>query len=297
MEVLDNWGPSGFLCHRCGYILTSEPNRHSTGHEQSTRLNNQFKFITEQLREIDQVQIPECDFDRAFAKAVPVERDATHQRIETIAVDGPGDRPMAVKGLTNTGPQTISVNISATDGPSKAEQEAELARKEQAAKQNALPSFFTHSTISGEAFSTNNPAGPGSAAVKTEVTVFGKPAADVKSTEIDEVFEKLKAEQAAALARASEEEEEDGSEEDEDEFEDVPATGVNSATVTPSIATPSAATPNIKRETSEDDERQTKRVKIDTEVKQEPVIKNEPKEETGIASDEDEDDDLEFEDV
>ena len=76
MEVLDSVGPHGFLCHRCHQTLTFETDRTSTGHEQSTRLNDQFKFIGEILPKIDAVHIPECDFDRALAKARPVVRDA-----------------------------------------------------------------------------------------------------------------------------------------------------------------------------------------------------------------------------
>src|SRR5687768_12160207 len=32
MEVLDNVGPQGFLCHRCSHVLTFEADRTSTGH-------------------------------------------------------------------------------------------------------------------------------------------------------------------------------------------------------------------------------------------------------------------------
>lgn len=277
MEVLDNVGPSGFLCHRCGHTLKFEADRTAGGHEQSTRLNDQFKFITEQLRHIDQVHVPECDFDRAFAKARPVERDATHQRIETIAVDGSGDRPMAVKGLTNTGPQSIAVNISASEGPSQAEQEAERARKEQAVKQNALPSFFEYSTVSGESFSGNNHATTGTTAFKQAGGATGQDNGTTANTNassrLDDVFAQLKAEQDAKLARQNGQQEQAGSDEDEDEdedegeFEDVPTTGAVSGAASGAASS---------------DERQAKRVKIEPDIKQE---------------DEDDDEDLEFEDV
>ncbi|EWZ46830.1 transcription initiation factor TFIIE subunit alpha [Fusarium oxysporum f. sp. radicis-lycopersici 26381] len=219
MEVLDNVGPEGFLCHRCSHVLTFEADRTSTGHEQSTRLNDQFKFISELLPKIDAVHIPECDFDRAFAKARPVKRDETHQRAQTIAVDSGANRPMAVKGLTNTGPQSIAVNISTSDGPTEAEKAAEQARKEQIAKQNALPSWMSNSTVTGESFSAN--ATPGTASVvKKESSKDAGPAAPaVANAQIDDIFEKLKAE----IAQEKSEEEEDEEEEEEDLFEDVPA--------------------------------------------------------------------------
>ncbi|KAF4121779.1 hypothetical protein GMORB2_1618 [Geosmithia morbida] len=310
MEVLDHSDDGGFRCHRCNHHLTFEANRNPTGHEQSTRLNDQFKFITELLPKIDAVFIPECDFDKALAKARPVVRDATHQRAATIAVDPNANRPMAVKGLTNTGPQSIAVNISTSEGPSEAEKEAERARKEQIAKQNALPSWMSNSTVTGESFA-------GAAPGKTEAvsTVKKEPGAKEtsqpktangnSSTQIDDIFEKLKAEQAAERAReamgddsGSEEEEEE--EEEEDEFEDVPATGGGGS------GAGTTGTPSIKREASGDpsrdgdssDDRSAKRVKIESEVKTEPGVKEEPSKTSGDASEEDEDDEeLEFEDV
>ncbi|RSL46245.1 hypothetical protein CEP53_010398 [Fusarium sp. AF-6] len=286
MEVLDNVGPEGFLCHRCHHTLTFEADRTSTGHEQSTRLNNQFKFISELLPKIDAVHIPECDFDRAFANARPVKRDATHQRAQTVAADAGANRPMAVKGLTNTGPQSIAVNISTSDGPTDAEKAAEQARKEKIAKQNALPSWMSNSTVTGESFSATSAPGT-TTTVKKEAAANSSLAAapDTKATtQIDDIFEKLKAEQAAERAR---EEDEFGSEEedeDEDEFEDVPPTGNVSSRDTP-------VTPAIKREATADgdnsDERQAKRVKVESE----PVVKKEEEE------DEDSEEELEFEDV
>ncbi|KAF4451927.1 transcription initiation factor TFIIE subunit alpha [Fusarium austroafricanum] len=217
MEVLDNVGPQGFLCHRCSHVLTFEADRTSTGHEQSTRLNDQFKFISELLPKIDAMHIPECDFDRALAKARPVKRDETHQRAQTIAADSGANRPMAVKGLTNTGPQSIAVNISTSDGPTEAEKAAELARKEQIVKQNALPSWMSNSTVTGESFSAN--ATPGTTSVvkkESSKDADSSTPAGANAQQIDDIFAKLKAE----MAQKSEDEDEE--EDEEDLFEDVP---------------------------------------------------------------------------
>ncbi|KAK5995836.1 Transcription initiation factor IIE subunit alpha [Cladobotryum mycophilum] len=286
MEVLDNVGPEGFLCHRCRHVLTFEADRNAGGHEQSTRLNDQFKFISELLPKIDASHIPECDFDRALSKARPVVRDATHQRAETIAVNDGSGRPMAVKGLTNTGPQSIAVNISTSDSLTEAEKEAERARKEKLAAQNALPSWMSNSTVTGESFAGT--AGTGVVGVKKEdadqSTAQNKMSDNNATAQIDDIFEKLKAEQAAALARETgiqddEEEEEYGSEEDDDEFEDVPATTSNSG----------LDTPVIKELTGDSsDERAIKRVKVEPEAKKEDV---------SMVEEEEEDDELEFEDV
>ncbi|KFG83375.1 transcription factor spTFIIE alpha subunit [Metarhizium anisopliae] len=300
MEVLDSVGPNGFLCHRCHHTLTFEADRTSTGHEQSTRLNDQFKFISEILPKIDAVHIPECDFDRALAKARPVVRDATHQRAAAIAVESGPNRPMAVKGLTNTGPQSIAVNISTSDGPSAVEKEAEKARKEKIAQQNALPSWMSNSTVTGESFSGTLSDGLISLKQDDENNTAskGKKVDANTSAKIDDIFEKLKAEQAAEMAKGVipggndedfDSEEEDG---DEDEFEDVPATGNTSSLGTPSTAAVKREVSTIlSRDGDSPDERAAKKVKVEQEIK---------KESEGPEGDDDtgdEDEDMEFEDI
>ncbi|KAH6603346.1 transcription initiation factor tfiie subunit alpha [Trichoderma cornu-damae] len=294
MEVLDSVGPEGFLCHRCRHPLSFEADRNAGGHEQSTRLNDQFKFISELLPKIDAAHIPECDFDRALSKARPVVRDATHQRAATIPVDDGSARPMAVRGLTNTGPQSIAVNISTSDGPSEAEKEAERLRKEKIAQQNALPSWMSNSTITGESFSaTTDPGASGASREPAGRNSSQSKTVDSSATtQIDDIFEKLKAEQAAILAREgdAEDEEEYGSEEEDDEFEDVVATGGNNSGLhTPGIKAEASEEPSGEASRTDDssDERESKRVKVESEN---------TKAEGGIDEEED-DDELEFEDV
>ncbi|OAA66202.1 Transcription factor TFIIE, alpha subunit [Cordyceps fumosorosea ARSEF 2679] len=291
LEVLDSHGPNGFLCHRCGHVLTFEADRNAGGHEQSTRLNDQFKFISELLQKIDNVHIPECDFDRALAKARPVVRDATHQIAATTPMDSGLNRPMAVKGLMNTGPQSISVNISTVEGASEAEKEAEIARREKLAAQNALPSWMSNSTVTGESFAGATGTGP--SVIKSEAAPNDESKqkqVDSKAiAQIDDIFETLKAEAAQRQQDGSDEE--DGSEEDEDDFEDVPAAGGNSGLDTLSLG------PSMKRDASEElskgdtelEEHSRKRAKIEPEIKAESA---------GNGSGEDDDEDeMEFEDV
>ncbi|KAL0933020.1 transcription initiation factor iie subunit alpha [Colletotrichum truncatum] len=235
MEVLDNVGPEGFVCHRCGSPLTHDLERNSTGHEQSTRLNNQFKFITELLPRIDEMVVPDNTFDIAISKALPVVRDASYQTVTTIPVSSL--QPTAVKGLDNVGPKSMSVSISTTDGPSEAEKAAEKARKEKIAQQNALPSWMSNSTVTGESFSAQ--AGPIPATKVEEVdekdTVTNS-ADNQEHAELDDYFARLKAEQAAEAARALEEEgsdDDDDEEEEDDAFEDV--TPVGNTTPVPKI--------------------------------------------------------------
>ncbi|KAF4808626.1 Transcription initiation factor IIE subunit alpha [Colletotrichum siamense] len=266
MEVLDNVGPEGFVCHRCGSSLTHDLERNSTGHEQSTRLNNQFKFITELLPRIDEMVVPDNTFDIAISKALPVVRDASYQTVTTIPVSSL--QPTAVKGLDNVGPKSMSVSISATDGPSEAEKAAEKARKEKIAQQNALPSWMSNSTVTGESFTAD--AGPTPAAKVEEVDskeALAKSGDNQEHAELDDYFARLKAEQAAEAARAlAEEGSDDDEEEEEDAFEDVTPMGNN--------------TPIPKAEPAADtEELPAKRVKVE------------------MPDDGESDEDVEFEDV
>lgn len=225
MEVLDKFGLEGFECHRCNHVLLHDAERQSGGHEQSTRLNNQLKFITDLLPQLDSVHIPDNTFDVALAAARPVERDATNQVAASVAVESTA-KPTAVRGMANTGPTSIAINITASDGPDEAAQEAERARKEKVAQQNALPEWHTTSTVTGLSY-----AGDAKAAARKDDGDERKPdlgAADEKEedAEMDRLFAQLKKQQEEEARRAAEEdEEEDEDDEDEDDemFEDIPA--------------------------------------------------------------------------
>ncbi|TPX15124.1 uncharacterized protein E0L32_004682 [Thyridium curvatum] len=315
MQVLDNWGPTGFLCHRCGSVLTHDVERQSTGHQKSTRMHNQFKFITDLLPRIDSVFIPDNNFDVAFNSRLKVVRDAQHQIAQTIAVDPA--RPTAVKGLANTGPTSMSVIVNKGDGPSEEEKEAERLRKEKLAKQNELPAWMERSTIDGASYKVD---GTSVGAIRNDTTDVKDPnlkshVDDQDSSEMASIFARIKeqaAEEAARKARDEEEGVTDDEDEDEDEFEDVDvATGSNSAVGTPAstagalapTSVPAVPSPlrqsNLKREASSGDstpaggntpgaeDRPVKKVKVE-----EPPAAAVKAEE----ADSDEDD-LEFEDV
>jgi transcription initiation factor TFIIE subunit alpha len=200
---------------------------------------------------------------------------------------------MAVRGLANTGPQSIAVNISTSDGPSEAEKEADRLRKEKIAQQNALPAWMSNSTITGESYSATADANASGASKEPAGRNLSqnKLVDNSATTQIDDIFEKLKAEQAAILAREEDEEEEEeyASEEEDDEFEDVLATGNNSGLGTPGIKAEASEVPSgdISRNGDSTDERAIKRVKVEPETK---------KDSSGIDEDDDEDE-IEFEDI
>lgn len=227
MEVLDNVDfEKGFLCHKCRFPLRRNEESDRGGHEQSTRLNAQFRFITGLLPKIDQVVIPDNTFEVALASAKPVKRDALlNPANETVPTDLASSRPTAVRGMANTGPTSIAVTLTASEGPTDADKAAEKARKEAVAAQNQLPSHFTHSTITGER--VVHPAG--GSLFKEESFGDSKDTKDTKittpsfseSAEIDNYFAQLKAEQAREAVIEQEEEFETDDDDEDEEGEDL----------------------------------------------------------------------------
>jgi len=241
LEVLDKVDYKlGFLCHKCSCPLILNEEGDKGGHEQSTRLNAQFKFITDLLPKIDHVVIPDNTFEVAYASARPVLRDALlNPAVNTVPVESFADRPTAVRGLTNLAPTSIAVTVTSSEGPTEEDKAAEQARRAAYLAQNALPAHFTHSTVTGEQIvATATPA------FKTVQTLEeSKDKKDIVSTpsftgdgaEIDDYFAKLKAEQAREAEKEAEEEFETDEEEDE-EFEDVVAATGSGAGTPSSVA-------------------------------------------------------------
>ncbi|KAH9910042.1 hypothetical protein F4778DRAFT_31171 [Xylariomycetidae sp. FL2044] len=260
MEVLDKMDHRGFLCHRCSHVLHYDPDREVGGHEQSTKLNNQLKFITDLLPQLDSVIIPDNNFDVAYLTKRDVQRDEANKVAASTVVESLA-KPTAVRGLANTGPSSIAISITDTDAPTEAEKEAERLRKEKIAASNALPTWHTTSTVTGASLTGDNNVVPATA-VKDEEDVKksaddGEPAKP--DDEMDQLFNLLRQNQAEAKrkeAEEDEEEEESGDDEDE-EFEDIPgnASSVGEKRHMSSGATSAADTPAS-------DERPSKKVKV-----------------------------------
>lgn len=248
LEVLDSPSAHGFLCQRCGKVLVHDRDRQSIGHQKSTRMNNQFKFITDLLPRIDSEVVPDNTFDVAYSNARPVERAETHRVERSDPMDSTFNRPTAVKGLANTGPTSISINIQTADNLTEEEQKAERARKEQQLKLNQLPEWHTNSTVSGDAFHTHPGLIPGvgvpkkddedkqkalDAARIAEEERAAKEKVAKEEADMAAIFAKIKADQEAEAAAKAAEEDDDSEEDEEDEFEDVVGTASNSGAATP----------------------------------------------------------------
>lgn len=222
IEVLDRWDPDlGFLCHKCAFPLTHDPDNNRGGHEQSTRYHAQFRFITDFLPKIDEVIIPENKFDQAMALRVEVIRDDTNPANDTVPVNTTTTKPTAVKGMTNVAPAYISVTLTTSDSPTDADLAAEKAMKEKIASQNVMPVHFTHSTVTGEQIKFGNQTSTSSSFQETDKKTVVDESTAIDGAEMDEYFLRLKAEQAREAEREKAEEEETDEEENEEDFEDV----------------------------------------------------------------------------
>lgn len=298
LDVLDLMGPQGFLCHKCKAILVQDPQRLAGGHEESTRLNNQLKFITDLLPQLDSVHIPDNTFEAAHATARPVVRDAQNQVAKSTVVESTL-KPTAVRGLANTGPKSIAINITDAEGPTEAEKEAERLRKEKKAAENALPEWHVKSTVTGTTFTSDG--APAASQGKSDGGADGGDP-DKKDDEdnlsaaqqaaMDDVFARLQQQQQ----QMEEEDDDDDDDEDDDdeEFEDIGLGGSTSNSAAPAApnstgkrTAPSSGTSSAAdTPASAADDRPAKKVKVE-----------EPAGDADGDGDGDSDDDVQFEDV
>jgi len=185
------------------------------------------------------VVIPDNTFEVALASARPVVRDSLlNPANETVPVNSSSNKPTAVKGLANTGPTTIAVTLTNSEGPTAADKAAEQARKAALIAQNQLPTHFTHSTITGEqvipgAIPSFKSSQSFEDATEQKDPLIVTPSASGDGAAIDSYFAQLKAEQAREAVQEQEDEYETDDEDDDEDlgFEDVvPATGSGAGT-------------------------------------------------------------------
>ncbi|KAH0538147.1 hypothetical protein FGG08_005255 [Glutinoglossum americanum] len=248
MDVLDNPAPDGFNCHRCGHLLDREDENvgDSSGQRTLSRLFDQLNSIIKLLQQIDEVYIPDNDFESAFSNAIPVSRN------QITNPTGPATItpiiPTAVKGDATTVTQ-VEVHLTSASEKSAAELAAEQARKAAVAAQNQLPVWHTNSTVTGE----ETALGRKEAAAAQERQVANgflglKKEEEEKKAAGNGKEEDALAQYYAEVAREREKEEREDREDDEssgedyeDEFEDVGGIGTGSA----GIGTPAAVPTTI----------------------------------------------------
>lgn len=226
LQVLDSVGPTGFICHKCGGALQEQHRAagDSTGHENQSKLMSQLEPLLKLLKEIDLNDIPNNDFESAFAVMVPVQRNEFINPIRATELVPSRGPPTAVKGVTET--KVIPLEISVTTGSERttADQAAEAQRKADLAAQNALPVWHTESTVIGEGTvggkesERNGVNGVAAEILKREEDEKNEGA--LLATELDAYYSQLQQEKEKE-AREDRGSDESGSGEDDEDFEDI----------------------------------------------------------------------------
>ncbi|KAF2456596.1 hypothetical protein BDY21DRAFT_347663 [Lineolata rhizophorae] len=275
LEALDHpdllGSGSGFSCRRCRYSLEyrdqngEDDEPQPAGDDTPAQFNRQFANLLSLLQQIDGTTVPAVTGESALADARPIIRDQTiNPAAKTEVVDEQKVKPTAVRGITS-GPEKIEVSFTTSAERSAAERAAEEERKAKIAAQNMLPTWHTHSTVTGEQTremaqaqqpsrtETSTPA-PGAGGGATPLAMSATAADekdeadDKRDPALDAYFAALKAEQERVAKEEEDEDDEDEEEEDEDEeeFEDV---GVASAAVSTPVPEQNGdiGTPSAKR--------------------------------------------------
>ncbi|MCJ1448263.1 MAG: hypothetical protein MMC23_008778 [Stictis urceolatum] len=220
MEVLDSINPmtGEFSCHKCNGTLE----RHETtavdraGHERQSKLMSQIDPLLKLLRQIDQVDIPQNDFQTALSLQVPIQRDETinpSRRLEPVKPEA----AVTVKGIKTEAAAPIEVSL--VDASASAAEKAEALHKQEL--QNQLPEWHTKSTVTGERTALGNKEAARLATTSSSTSLVKpedeeKKGSDTVDAQVEEYLQKMREEQAReALQQESEDEE------DDDDFEDV----------------------------------------------------------------------------
>ncbi|KAL4986996.1 TFIIE alpha subunit-domain-containing protein [Aspergillus falconensis] len=312
LDVLSLYSDEGFECQNCGAILErTEDVKGSegidrTGHEKNSKLMAQLDGMLKLLKQIDSVEIPPNDFDTAWDHKIDVVRNQHTNPTRPAVVVVPSKKQEAVRGNLKTDASALEISLTSSEEKSAAEQKEEAARKAALEKQNALPVWHTHSTVSTTAGNVS--------AIKTEPDIKIKPELfkeeeDQKPNLVDlddkvaayyAEMEREKALQAQEDASSAEEDSDEF-----DEFEDVGVSASASGTASPAVgavngSAPTSVPTGIKRELDTDSGTsapQTAAGTPSTPADEGPSvkkIKTEPEIEVKEESDED---DEEFEDV
>lgn len=311
LDVLSLYSDEGFECQSCGAILERTEDVKGTegldrtGHEKNSKLMAQLEAFTTLLKQIDATEIPINDFETAWDHKVEVIRNQqTHPSKPAMAAAA--KQPAAVRGNQRVDAAAIEVSVQSSAEKTAAEQEADAARKAAFEKQNALPVWHTHSTVSTTAGNVGQMKAETDAEVKAEIKDEGdeaKPSMDA----LDDIaayyaeIAKAKAEEAT-----SPDEDDSDDDEDEDDFEDISVVGTPAPTTLgqgPTSAPALGRSPmaGIKRELESESGSsapQTATGTPGTPADDGPVSKKIKTEEDAVKKEEESDEDEEeFEDV
>lgn len=279
---------------------------------------NQLDTMLKLLKQIDSVEIPPNDFDTAWDHKIDVVRNQQTHPTRAAVIVPSKQQQEAVRGNTKTDATALEISLTSSEEKSAAEQAAEAARKAAVEKQNALPVWHTHSTVSTSAGNGPHVKSETDIDIKPEI----KPEDEDRKPEINGLDDKVAAYYAEMEREKALQAQEDASsaEEDSDEFDEFEDVGVSASDAAASPAVNATPTPGggptsapmqqtsttssvgIKRELDTDyssvSTSQTAAATPATGGEEGPTakkIKTEP--EVKKEEESDEDDDEEFEDV
>ena len=220
LEVLDNIGEEGFLCHRCSHVLepTEDAGQPTGNHERIRTLNTQLAAFENLILKIDAQTIPENNFAEAWARKKDVPRTTNSGQVARQFMAVGNRRDELIRGPEQVNATALNINITSGEEHDKEEEAKKEARRAELAKQNQLPVWHTNSAIRS---------------VNTDVTIStGVVNGDVKKEEdhdktqdisgdaaIQEYLEEMKREQEEEERKKALEDMENA--DDEDDFEDV----------------------------------------------------------------------------
>ncbi|EAW06345.1 putative transcription factor TFIIE complex alpha subunit [Aspergillus clavatus NRRL 1] len=323
LDVLSLYSDEGFECQNCGAILERTEDVKGTegidrtGHEKNSKLMAQLDIMLKLLKQIDSVEIPPNDFDTAWDHKVDVLRNQQTNPTRA-AVILPSKQQEAVRGNLKTDSAALEISLTSSAEKSAAEQAEEAARKAAFEKQNALPVWHTHSTVSTSAGNINRvKTDPdAAAAIKSEIKEEEdiKPKIEDLDDKVAAYYAEMEREKALQAQRDASSADEDDSDDFDEEFEDVggvsasdtasPAAmgagvGVSVGGRTPTSA-PTSAPLGIKREFDTDSGTSAPQTAVGTPVTpadEGPAMKKVKLEPDVKKEESDEDDEEEFEDV
>ncbi|KAL2832880.1 TFIIE alpha subunit-domain-containing protein [Aspergillus cavernicola] len=308
LDVLSLYSDEGFECQNCGAILErTEDVKGSegidrTGHEKNSKLMAQLDQMLKLLKQIDSVEIPPNDFDTAWDHKIDVARN---QQINPTraAIVVPSKKQEAVRGNIKTDADALEISLTSTEEKSAAEQKDEAARKAALEKQNALPVWHTHSTVSTTAGNVGAVKNGTDLKIKSDLKEEDqKPNLTDLDDKVAAYYAEMEREKALQAQEDASSAEED-SDEFEEEFEDVggvSASDTASPAVNGSVVSAPTSAPNgIKRELDSESGSSAPQTAAGTpltpadEGPAAKKIKTEPE----VKKEESDEDDEEFEDV
>ena len=218
------------------------------GHEKQSHLMSEIEPLLDLLKRIDAEEIPQNDFPSAMAVAVPVRRNEDTHPTQIYEPVKEEIKPSAAR-IKSEAMIDLDVTISTEEGREEADRKARELKAAQE-KQNALPSWYTESTIGIKADPTSPVTSTLPIARETKPTIKEDPdkkdgildsTALTQQDEVDQYYKSLEEEKARRDALPPQSEDED---EDDDGFEDVdigtPANGRGTGTGT-GVGTPSSS--------------------------------------------------------